>query len=131
MRFVNMKDHQVFQGKDRKHGYSYQAAVFPNGLACCWGPWTGNERGACVVVWLYARVCARVCSTTDTTHALCEYVAVETDSKKLYKGHLLDDLEEISIVLGQDFVAFGDSAYPIHRFFQHVLKCPKGGSLKI
>jgi hypothetical protein len=21
--FVNMKDHQVFQGKDRKHGYSY------------------------------------------------------------------------------------------------------------
>ncbi len=29
--FVNMKDHQVFQDKDRKHGYSYQAAVFPNG----------------------------------------------------------------------------------------------------
>ena len=29
--FVNLKDHQVFQGKDRKHGYSYQAAVFPNG----------------------------------------------------------------------------------------------------
>jgi|LauGreDrversion4_1035100.scaffolds.fasta_scaffold636457_1 hypothetical protein len=26
-----MKDYQVFQGKDRKHGYSYQAAVFPNG----------------------------------------------------------------------------------------------------
>ena len=77
------------------------------------------------------RVCARVCSTTDKTHALCEYVAVETDSKKLYKINLLDDLEEISIVHGQDFVAFGDSAYPIHHFFQHVLKCPKGGSLKI
>ena len=26
-----MKDYQVFQGKDRKHGYSYQDAVFPNG----------------------------------------------------------------------------------------------------
>ncbi len=31
MSFFNMKDHQVFQGKDRKQGYSYQAAVFPNG----------------------------------------------------------------------------------------------------
>ena len=38
--FVNLKDHQVFQDKDRKHGYSYQTVVFPNGVravaACLW-----------------------------------------------------------------------------------------------
>ena len=66
---------------------------------------------------------------TDKSHTLSEFLGVETDSKKLYKSHLLDDLEEIAVAHGQDFVAFGDSAYPIHRFFQHVLKCPKGGSL--
>ena len=74
-------------------------------------------------------VCARICYTTDKSHALSEYVAVETDIKKLYKNHLLEDLEEISIVHGQDFVTFGDSSYPIHLFFQHVLKCPNVGSL--
>jgi hypothetical protein len=51
------------------------------------------------------------------------------ENKKLYKSNLLDDLEDISTASGQDFVAFGDSAYPLHRFFSHVLKCPKGGSL--
>ncbi len=66
---------------------------------------------------------------TDKSHTLSEFLGVETDSKKLYKSHLLDDLEEIAVAHGQDFVAFGDSAFPIHRFFQHVLKCPKGGSL--
>jgi hypothetical protein len=66
---------------------------------------------------------------THNSHTLSHLCGVHTDSKKLYKSHLLDDLEEIAIALGQDFVAFGDSAYPIHRFFQHVLKCPKGGSL--
>ena len=30
--FVNLKDHQVFQRKDRKHGYSYQHVVCPNGV---------------------------------------------------------------------------------------------------
>jgi hypothetical protein len=66
---------------------------------------------------------------THKSHTLSQLFGVHTDSKKLYKSHLLDDLEEIAIAHGQDFVAFGDSAYPIHRFFQHVLKCPKGGSL--
>jgi len=58
------------------------------------------------------------------THHFCF-----TDSKKLYKSNLLDDLEDIATASGQDFVAFGDSAYPLHRLFSHVLKCPKGGSL--
>ena len=35
----------------------------------------------------------------------------------------------IATASGQDFVAFGDSAYPLHRLFSHVLKCPNGGSL--
>jgi hypothetical protein len=51
------------------------------------------------------------------------------DSKKLYKSNLIDDLEDIATASGQDFVVFGDSAYPLHRFFSHVLKYPKGGSL--
>ncbi len=94
--------------------------MFPNGVACCWGPWTGNESGACVVVLLYQ---------THQRHTLSELFGLHTDSKKLYKSHLLDDLEDIAIAHGLDFVVFGDSAYPIHRFFQHVLRCPKGGSL--
>jgi hypothetical protein len=35
---LNMEDFQTFAGKERLHGLKYQGAVFPNGIACVWGP---------------------------------------------------------------------------------------------
>lgn len=75
------------------------------------------------------RVLASCMGTLFTYGQLSSHPFCVADSKKLYKSNLLDDLEDISTASGQDFVAFGDSAYPLHRFFSHVLKCPKGGSL--
>ncbi len=40
---------------------------------------------------------------------------------------LLQDLEDISVEQGADYSAFGDSAYPLHRYMQRILKGPATG----
>ena len=41
--FLNLHDFQTYSGLHRRHGYSYQGLVFPNGIAMAWGPFVGSE----------------------------------------------------------------------------------------
>jgi len=49
------------------------------------------------------------------------------DSTMFSRSGVLQDLEDISRELGQDFIAFGDSAYPLNRYMQRILKGPATG----
>ena len=49
------------------------------------------------------------------------------DATMFSRSGLLQDLEEIAIEEGQEFAGFGDSAYPLNSFFQHILKGPATG----
>jgi hypothetical protein len=53
----------------------------------------------------------------------------EHDAGNLYESRLLDMLREAAEELGRDFTVFGDSAYPLHRFCQHILKPAANQSL--
>ena len=79
------------------------------GVTCCWGPWRGNESGVYVGVCFWVCVCVHVyvMQHNSHSHTLSECFTLFIDSKKLDKTHLLDDLEEISMIHGQDFLAFG------------------------
>ena len=41
--FLNLHDFQTYSGLHRRHGYSYQGLVLPNGIALAWGPYVGSE----------------------------------------------------------------------------------------
>jgi hypothetical protein len=41
--FLNLHDFQTYSGLHRRHGYSYQGLVLPNGVALAWGPYVGSE----------------------------------------------------------------------------------------
>ena len=44
------------------------------------------------------------------------------DATAFYQTGVLDALGEVADELGRDYIGFGDSAYPLHRFMQHILK---------
>ena len=41
--FLNLHDFQTYSGLHRRHGYSFQGLVLPNGIALAWGPYVGSE----------------------------------------------------------------------------------------
>jgi hypothetical protein len=41
--FLNLHDFQTYSVLHRRHGYSYQDLVLPNGIALVWGPYVGSE----------------------------------------------------------------------------------------
>ncbi|EKX49862.1 hypothetical protein GUITHDRAFT_103287 [Guillardia theta CCMP2712] len=45
------------------------------------------------------------------------------------RSDVLETLREVSEEQGVDFCCFGDSAYPLSRFMQHILKAPAEGEL--
>ena len=53
----------------------------------------------------------------------------EHDATMLSRSGVLDTLREVSVEEGMDFCGFGDSAYPLHRFMQRILKAPAEGGL--
>ena len=49
------------------------------------------------------------------------------DATMFARSGILEDLEQIAEELGEDFSCFGDSAYPLNRFVQRILKGPATG----
>jgi hypothetical protein len=52
------------------------------------------------------------------------YVGLDTDSQKLRKSRLLDDMCEICDDLGETYMFLGDITYDIHKYFEHVIRNP-------
>ena len=53
----------------------------------------------------------------------------EHDATMFANSGVIDDLARISGEEGTDFSGYGDSAYPLHRHMQRILKAPAEGSL--
>eukprot|EP00961_Rhodomonas_salina_P265307 3586361-Rhodomonas_salina.1 len=53
----------------------------------------------------------------------------EHDATMMREAKILEEMREVCEDLGIDYCIFGDSAYPLHRFMQRVLKPVPGGEL--
>jgi len=51
------------------------------------------------------------------------------DAKSVIKADIIEDLKKICDEIGVTYSHFADSAYPVSRYMQAILKNPAGGSL--
>ncbi len=53
----------------------------------------------------------------------------DNDAKTVIKANIVEDMSDISIELGVDYLCFIDSAYPQSKYLAAILKCQQGGQL--
>eukprot|EP00287_Rhodomonas_sp_CCMP768_P020585 CAMPEP_0202827442 /NCGR_PEP_ID=MMETSP1389-20130828/14269_1 /ASSEMBLY_ACC=CAM_ASM_000865 /TAXON_ID=302021 /ORGANISM="Rhodomonas sp., Strain CCMP768" /LENGTH=422 /DNA_ID=CAMNT_0049500835 /DNA_START=20 /DNA_END=1288 /DNA_ORIENTATION=+ len=46
-----LKDYQTYSFLHSAHGFMYQAAILPNGMSLCWGPYLGKDHDAKTYLW--------------------------------------------------------------------------------
>lgn len=106
----------MYSGHKRIHGVKIQSTVFPNGECCC----------ACMYVTFCAHRCSVLCRTGLLVYPFGPCNGSRHDGFVLRESGLLDIMQETTQQLGQHFVLFADSAYPVNP---HLWRMYKGANM--